>query len=313
MDSAVAHPRHGHCDLAPPRETISPRLGADVPQDGCHHGEPLTIFLPCLWRVDLGDHRLGPRRVGGLTLDGQLCAACLGVVYALFPKRTRMAGRFIRFISAVDGGAELGPTGVQFEDLSRRPGVTIRRFGVGTICARPRLNWLGLMTSVGGNAWLAGAKRDIRHLGLPLRARTLLHVPCARVMTVGTEALAVNVIGRPPKSVHGGVSSRSPRRPRPILLAVTTRFGRDDDLRGRISEGVAVVAWHNPLDGLQLHRVLIGDMTLQRLAPRAPLRCARRSNVREARPRRLHRARLSARCRETVGGHRLIRAGVCLP
>jgi hypothetical protein len=80
MDYTVAHPLNGHVDLTPQRQTISSLLGADIAKDWFHNGEPLTIYLPCLWRVDLCDHLLGQRRVGGLNRDGQVFAARLGVL-----------------------------------------------------------------------------------------------------------------------------------------------------------------------------------------------------------------------------------------
>jgi hypothetical protein len=89
-------------------------LAADIAKDWFHNGEPLTISLPCLWRVDLCDHLLGQRRVGGLNIDGQMFAARLGVLSALCPKRTRVAVRCICFISAVDVVSDLVPTGFQF-------------------------------------------------------------------------------------------------------------------------------------------------------------------------------------------------------
>jgi hypothetical protein len=80
MDSTVKHPLNVHFDLAPQRQTISSLLGADIAKDWFHNGEPLTIDLPCLWRVDLCEHLLGQRRAGGLNRDGQMFAARLGVL-----------------------------------------------------------------------------------------------------------------------------------------------------------------------------------------------------------------------------------------
>jgi hypothetical protein len=104
-----------------------PILGSGAPaKDGSHTGEPLPIPLPCSWRVDLRDQLLGPRLGGGLNINGQMYAARLGVLSALFPQRTRGAVRCIGVISAVDGVADLVPTGFQinigislsFEDYS---------------------------------------------------------------------------------------------------------------------------------------------------------------------------------------------------
>jgi hypothetical protein len=80
MDHTVEHPLHVHFDLASQRQPISSLLGADIAKDWFHNGEPLTIYLPCFWRVDLRDHRLGQRLVGGLNIDGQMFAARLGVL-----------------------------------------------------------------------------------------------------------------------------------------------------------------------------------------------------------------------------------------
>lgn len=79
-----------------------------------HNGEPLTLYLPCLWRVDLRDPLLRQRRMDGLNIDGQMFSACRGVLSTLLPKQAGVAIRFVGFISAVDIVADLVPTGVQF-------------------------------------------------------------------------------------------------------------------------------------------------------------------------------------------------------
>jgi hypothetical protein len=80
MHHTVEPPLNVHFDLASQRPPLSSLLGAEIAKDWCHHGEPLTIYLPCFWRVDLRDHLLGHRLVGGRNIDGQMFAARLGVL-----------------------------------------------------------------------------------------------------------------------------------------------------------------------------------------------------------------------------------------
>lgn len=319
MHHTVEHPLHVHFDLASQRQPISSLLGTDMAKDWFHNGEPLTIDLPCCWRVDLRDHRLGQRLVGGLHRDGQIFAARLGVVSAFFPQRTRVAVHLLCFISAVDVVANLVPTGCQFEDFSRRACVTIVLWVVGTICERTRLSGVGLLTSLGGKARITGPNMGIRTIDIQLLARTCLHVPFAMIGTVGTEAPAGKVICRQTDRLHGGFGSLHPRRHMPIILAGAKCFGMADDLMFRIAAGLGLIPLNDPMGGLHAGRIMIGDMTLQLFPPLAPPWFALREKVLDAR--RLFRdalnlllplGRLIVRCRAAGSCPLLICSGVRL-
>jgi hypothetical protein len=82
------------------------------------------------------------------------------------------------------------PAGFELEDFSVRAHLAIVRFVVGTVLASTLLVGLRLMPFLGGKAGSAGAKRGSRTIGLKLLGRTLLEVPFAMVIAVGTQALS---------------------------------------------------------------------------------------------------------------------------
>jgi hypothetical protein len=88
-------------------------LGPEIAKDGFHNGEPLTLYLPGFWRVDLGDHLLGQRLLGWFNVDGQMFSAGCRISHTPLSQLTYTAIRFISVVSAVDVVPDLVPTRFQ--------------------------------------------------------------------------------------------------------------------------------------------------------------------------------------------------------
>jgi hypothetical protein len=213
--------------------------------------------------------------MGGLSKDCQMCSTCLCGLQTRLAPHTWTAIRCIGFISAVDVGSDLVPTGVKREPFSLRARVALRLVVVGNICHRQLRSRWECVPFLGGTTGIALANMRIREIGLQLFVGTRREVLFAMVMTVGTAYVSRPRMLRQAEGYHVGFGPIHHGGSRPIILPVANGLRLHDDLIWRIDPRLAMSALNDAMGGLHCGRFVIGDMTLECFASLASLRGVR--------------------------------------